>query len=439
MRPESRVQLFLASSLAAVVAASSGCGGSRADVIRIGVLSDCESSFSSQYEATIAGAELPLLRRGARLRGPKPSDGLTRTTVAGKPVELVVGCVREFSRASTLAALRELVEQKKVDIVAGPNGPGDGLVVRDYAKREPGVTFVYAGFDGSVTVVAPAPNVFRFRVTMAQWGAGLGAYAYHVLGWRNAVTISNIEPAPAGFIAEFCSLGGNIVQRLSAGDDLAALVPKIKKTGVDGVFLPTSLIFGLDTGSFVAAWAKRHPDLNHWLVAGDGIFTHNESDRRLLGVVFSNPTPWAPTRSWTSFADEFAQAFPGVIRASPSLRKNPQDPLDPYNAVEATLEALEQVHGDMSHGERRLMNALAALHYASPEGMRRLDRSHQAIAASYLGKMVLRKDGKPTIRQIRVVRNVDQTFGGYLSATTPVGFSNTQPPCKHGHPPSWAK
>ena len=125
MRPECRVQLVLASSLAALVAVASGCGGnSKEDAIRIGVLSDCESSFSSTYEATIAGAELPLLRRGAKLRGPKPSDGVTRTTVAGKPVELVVGCVREFSRASTLSALRELVEQKHVDIVAGRTAQG---------------------------------------------------------------------------------------------------------------------------------------------------------------------------------------------------------------------------------------------------------------------------------------------------------------------------
>jgi branched-chain amino acid transport system substrate-binding protein len=411
---------------------ASGCGHTGNDTIRLGVLADCEGSFQNVYEEAIAGAELPLLRRGARLRGSKPSDGVRGASVAGRPVELVIGCTREFSRATTLAALRVLVEQKGVDVVAGPNGPADGLVVRDYAKREPGVTFVYAGFDSPVTIVAPASNVFRFRVTMAQWAAGLGAYAYHQLGWRNAVTISNIAPAAAGFIAEFCSIGGNIVKRLVPGNDLAALVNDIPKKGVDGVFLPTSLIFGYDTESFVAAWARHHPDLGNWLVAGDGILAAGARDRRLLGVVFSNPTPWAPTQSWTAFASDFARAFP-------AMKHNAQDALDFYNAVEATLEALEQAHGDLSGGERRLREALGRLRFASPEGLRSLDRDHQAIAISYLGQLVLDKRGKLGVRQIRVVRGVEQTFGGNLDATTPVGFSSTQPPCKHGHPPPWAR
>jgi branched-chain amino acid transport system substrate-binding protein len=416
----------------ALVAAVSGCGSPKVATVRIGVLADCESSqFAGGYEAEIAGAELPLLRRGARLRGPKPSAGVTAATVAGKRVELVLGCVREFSRASTLAALRLLVERERVDIVVGPSGPADGLVVRDYAKRRPGVTFVYAGFDGPVTLVAPAPNVFRFRVTMAQWAAGLGAYAYHQLGWRKAVTIGNIEPGPAGFIAEFCSLGGTVVKRLwPTTGDLGPLVEEIAKTGADGVFLPTSLFYA--TESFVKAWAAVHPDLGRWLVAGDGILTTGlaAKDARLVGVVGSNPTPWAPTRAWTAFGAEFAGAFP-------ALKDDLQDPLDFYNATEAPLEALEQVHGDLSHGERGLMDALARLHFASPEGPRTLDRYHQAVAVIYLGKMVRGTNGRLTVRQIRVVRNVDQTFGGHFSGTAPAA-SLTQPACVRGNPPAWA-
>jgi len=437
MRADGRPRTFrlaLGAIVVALVAIVSGCGRTTMTTIRIGVLADCESSvFASDFERVIAGAELPLLRRGAQLRGSRPSAGVTSATVAGKRVELVVGCVREFSRASTLAALRLLVEQKKVDVVVGPMGPADGLVVRDYAKREPGVAFVYAGFDGAVTLIAPAPNVFRFRVTMAQWGAGLGAYAYHELGWRTAVTIGNIEPGPVGFIAEFCSLGGKIVKRLwQGGNDLGALAADIPKTGVDGVFLPTSLY---DTESFVAAWAKRHPDLGRWLVAGDGILTvgltKGRTDERLLGVVASNPTPWAPTHAWTAFATEFSRAFPAI-------GDNLQDPLDPYDATEAVLEALEQVHGDLSHGELRLMHALARLRFDSPEGPRRLDSHHQAIGVIYLGKMVRGKNGELTVRQIRIVPNVDQTFGGYFSGTTPA-VSRTQPACRRGHVPSWAR
>jgi branched-chain amino acid transport system substrate-binding protein len=422
--------LALAVGVVSLGWAAAGCGGRAVAPIRIGVLADCEGLFATVYEAAITGAELPLLRRGARLAGTQPSDGIADATVAGKPVELVIGCVREFQRASTLAALRLLVERDRVDVVLGPNGPADGLVVRDYAKRRPKTTFIYAGFDGAATLVAPAPNVFRFRVTMAQWAAGLGAYAYHVLGWRRAVTIGNIEPGPAGFIAEFCSLGGTIVQRLwQTGPDLGSLVRRIPHAGVDGVFLPTSLY---NTESFVTAWYRRHHDLGRWLVVGDGAFTSGAGDRRLVGVVASNPTPWAPVPSWTSYVAQLRRAFP---RSEVSA----QDALDFYNAMEATLEALEHVHGDLGASERRLMRALAGLRYASPEGPRTLDRFHQAIANSYLGKMVVGHNGKLAIRQIRVVRGVDQTFGGHLTATTPIGLTANEPPCTQGNPPPWAR
>jgi branched-chain amino acid transport system substrate-binding protein len=431
--PVTRTLLPLAGLVAGLVTMASGCGGGKTEVIRIGVLSDCESSFASGYEATIAGAELPLILRGAALRGPNPSDGVKGGSVAGKRVELLVRCVREFSRASTIAALRLLVERDGVDVVAGPNGPADGLVVRDYAKRKPGVTFVYPGFDGAVTLNDPAPNVFRYRVTMAQWGAGLGWYAYRRLGWRHAVTIGNIEPGPAGFIAEFCSLGGKIAKRLWLdGGDLGALVAKIPKTGVDGVFLPTSL-FSYDTESFVAAWAARHRDLSRWLVAGDGILTVGLSahDRRLLGVVASNPTPWITTHGWATYSAELARAFPAA-------KADPIGALDFFDSVEPVIEALEQVHGDLSHGERRLMDALARLKFASPEGPRRLDSKHQAVGVIYLGKMVRDKNGKLSVRTIRVVPNVDQTFGGHFSGTT-AAVSRTQPACKRGLVPSWAR
>jgi branched-chain amino acid transport system substrate-binding protein len=428
-----RAQLAVCSLACSLIALATGCGGHQAAPIRIGALADCEGLFAPLYEETLAGFELPLLERGATLVGAQPAAGVRDASVAGKRVELVFGCVREFSRASTLAQLRRLVEQEHVEIVLGPSGPADGLVVRDYAKRHPGITFVYAGFDEASTLDNPAPNLFRFRVTMAQWGAGLGTYAYRTLGWRRAVTVGQ-DGAPtwlgvSGFIAEFCSLGGDVVQRLwLQGNDFRPLVAKIPARGVDGVFLPTSL-YG--TKGFITAWSARHRKLARSLVAGDVVLTQNPTDRRLLGVVASNPTPWVPTRAWTRFTTEFARTFQGI-------KVEPINALDSFDAMEPVLEALEHVHGDLSHGERALMAALARLRFQSPEGERRLDAHHQAIGNIYLGRMETSGDGKLVVRPIRVVPNVDETFGGYLSGRTSAA-SRSRPVCKHGHPPSWAR
>src|SRR5260221_987890 len=86
------------------------CGGKGPNPVKIGVLTDCNGAFSSFYDTTVAGAELPLLERGARLSGKRPSDGVEGASVAGKPVELVIGC-EGGTFGTMLAEARRLVEQ----------------------------------------------------------------------------------------------------------------------------------------------------------------------------------------------------------------------------------------------------------------------------------------------------------------------------------------
>src|SRR5262245_40091762 len=52
-----------------------------------------------------------------------------------------------------------------------------------------------------------------------QWAAGLGTYAYDVLGWRRATILAGDEPSgwdgSAAFVAEFCALGGKVDAEVS--------------------------------------------------------------------------------------------------------------------------------------------------------------------------------------------------------------------------------
>jgi hypothetical protein len=76
---------------AAVITGCSACGGGR-QAVRVGVLTDCQGGLSFLYQATLSGAELPLLERGAKLLGDQPSDGVAGITVAGRRVKLLLGC-----------------------------------------------------------------------------------------------------------------------------------------------------------------------------------------------------------------------------------------------------------------------------------------------------------------------------------------------------------
>jgi branched-chain amino acid transport system substrate-binding protein len=412
---------------------ATGCGGGgSADPIKIAFVTDCGPPFNDDIEPTLAGAELPFLQRGAKLRGHDPSSGVTGATVAGRRVQLLRGCVRYTNFVTLFETLRELVEREGADIVVGPNNQGEGLVVKEYARKNPGVTFsTSTSGEQATTLEHPVPNLFRFGADAAQDSAGLGAYAYRALGWRNAVTVGADDPEGwpqvAGFDAEFCSLGGRVVKSLWPSDletKFARWVKKIPTTGVDGVVFPNEL---LSAHRFMTAWAKRHPRS----VLGDRLLVNAAqfNDRltnRMVGMVGVSNWPLRRTPAVRHYDASSARAFPD-LKGQPDVLA--------YDEMEPVLEALQRVKGDLSHGERRLQKTLAGLTFRAPNGPISLDARHQAIAPMYLGQ-VQKRHGKLVVRQIAVVPKVEQTFGGYFtSATPPPG--RKPPVCRRRKPPPW--
>ncbi len=77
--------------------------------------------------------------------------------------------------------------------------------------------------------------------------------------------------------------------------------------------------------------------------------------------------------------------------------------------MEAVLQALEKVHGDLSNGERRFQAALAKVELDAPNGHIRLDGNRQAIGASYLNRILPGK-GSPAL---------DDVQGGPETSTRP--------------------
>ena len=113
--------------------------------------------------------------------------------VAGRhPIEIVgYGCADDTPEKA-IEETRRLIEQLGAEILIGPLSGDEGIAVANYAKEHPEVTFLN-GTSGAqdTTLKVQAPNFFRFNSDGAQWTAGLGDYAYNVLGWRTAVTIAD--------------------------------------------------------------------------------------------------------------------------------------------------------------------------------------------------------------------------------------------------------
>jgi len=412
------------------IAVAAGCGGSKAEPFRIGILSDCYGPFSSAHELIVASAELPLIKRGARLQGRKPSDGLEPLRVAGKHVELRIGCVT--GTEDVLPEARRLVEEDGAKVVVGPLSPEHGLVLREYARRRPETVFLIQPSGAlELTLTDPAPNIFRFTFDAAQYAAGLGSYAYRQLGWRTAATITDDIPYGwanvAGFIAEFCALGGHIVDRewIGLGSDPAETVPRIP-TSADGVYLGAGIS---PLQGFIRRYAARHADLSRRLLSNANLLFDPQIVAGAPGLVVGGNIPLSPTRTEEAYVAAFTRVFPSIPAAAALT------PLAvPYrDGVEAALEALEHTRPDQPY-----MEALGRVRLESPMGRIQLDRNRQAIGPSYLSQVGTDAQGKPAIRTLRVVRNVEQTFGGYFKPGDPPP-SRTAPTCTQGDPPPWAR
>jgi hypothetical protein len=92
-----------------------GCGGDDRATFRIGVLTDCVGIYRTLEDAELSGAQLPLIERGARLRGSRPGEGLTSAKVAGVRVELVRGCTETGEFTTMFEQVRRLVDREKVE------------------------------------------------------------------------------------------------------------------------------------------------------------------------------------------------------------------------------------------------------------------------------------------------------------------------------------
>jgi len=241
----------------------------------------------------------------------------------------------------------------------------------------------------------------------------------------------------AAFDAEFCSLGGTIVKRVwypSYTADATAVANEIPHN-VDGVVL--------DNPSVLLALAKTDPQLRGNLSRKVVLTSVGPSTSlyplgaRAAGVAAAGPSlplPGADARPGLApgarYRAEFARAFPKI----PKLLLGFFD-VAYYNAMAATLQALDEVHGDLSGGEKLFMAALAKVTLDAPNGRISLDAKHLGIGPNYVWQLQGPKL-KPVV--IRTIPRVDASFGGYFKPTDPPP-SKTTPACVKRTPPRWAR
>ena len=197
-----------------------------------------------------------------------PIKGMTGGTIAGHPVKLVgIGCSND-SADLAISETKRLMEKLGADILIGPLSGDEGVAVAKYAKAHPKKTFVN-GTSGALdtTMIVRAPNFFRWNGDGAQWNAGTGWVAYNVLGWRKVDVIVDDYSfgwtSAAGFIAEFCALGGQVTKRvfppLNTTDYSSYVAQLDPPNAIDGYFWAVG---GTGTLTALKAFEQKYGQIN---------------------------------------------------------------------------------------------------------------------------------------------------------------------------------
>jgi branched-chain amino acid transport system substrate-binding protein len=199
---------------------------------------------------------------------------------------------------------------------------------------------------------------------------------------------------------------------------------------VDGVLLLTG---GTNTIAAEKAFIDIGKQPGKYLLGGSSVMdpTSFTVGDPLVGLTGGSPVPLGGSSAdWKSYIDGFTKQFPKV----------PGDSLFTvlyYDGMDAVIQALTKVKGDLSGNEKAFQTALKGLQPTFPNGKVKLDANRNSIQPAYVVQVV--KNGSSLgFKVVQTVPSVDQTFGGLFSASSPAP-SRTEPAKATGSPPPWAQ
>ncbi len=412
-----RTKLLMA---AAIVALTAGAAQAQ-DKIKIGVLATLEGALTTLGEDALRGMEVAMKQAGAK--------------AGGKTIEVITFSTNA-SPDSAIRGARKLVEQDKVDILIGPVSGSEGIAIRDYSKTQPQVTFLN-GSSGALetTYVTPSPNFYRFNLDGSQWLSGLGTYIYNDKKWRKIATVAEDYSFPYtqlfGFIPEYCSLGGQIVEKFwvpLGTKDFASVIAKLPDD-VDAIYLGLG---GGDAVNFFNQYAQaggKAKLVGGSILVDQTVLSSKGAAKRIaIGIPSAGPQAdvWDNAK-WNAWVKLYQDSFPADKRfTSPSLTGTAY-----YNDFNAVFEVLNKINGDLSDGHKKFREELAKIELDAPNGKIKLDQNRQAIGINFITEVVELPNGDLVNKAVKLIPDVKQTLGFTPEQFAKLGLpSRTNPECK---------
>ena len=268
------------------------------------------------------------------------------------------------------------------------------------------------------------------------WNAGLGDLAYNKLRWKTAAVVADdysfAWTSAAGFIAEFCAVGGNVTKRVFPPlntTDYSSYAQQMP-TNVDGTFVAVG---GAGLIPFLKAYEQAHGPI-------DG--------KKFIGNLF-----WGTPGQFEQLCTRVSGAYVGGAGTAGDLATMAAKALQPqlgksfktippfgaaapqasstftygfYVNTWGLISGLKAVKGNISGGQKALQAAIGKVMLATRTARSTWTRTARRSSTSSTSSST--KDGKLAVKTVGDIPGVDQTFGGTFSPLTPAP-GRTTPKC----------
>lgn len=367
------------------------CGGARPEAtakrqIKIGFLQPLTGPFAQSAQDQIRGFKLYLNEIGNK--------------VEGRAIEVVIEDT-ETNPATGLTKARKLVEQHKVDIVAGIISDAVGYAVAPYIieQKVPLVLTIASG--DKQTKKLFNRYVFRASYSNSQLSHPLGEWLFKH-GHRN-IALVGLEYAwgyetLGGVAKTFIEQGGRVVQEIYVPLGMFDFMPytmavKPQADAVVGIF-GGSLALNF-VRAYQEAGLKRRIPLFGTVLTEESILP--EEGEAALGAV----TVLNYARTGTSVNRRFLENYKAAYNIEVSFVAEQS-----YTGARMIVEAIKAVRGNIEDKDA-FLDALEKVEFEAPRGPFKLDKFHNPVQNVYIRKVV-RSDGKLENKVIDTISRVSQ-------------------------------
>ncbi|MFI5268049.1 MAG: ABC transporter substrate-binding protein [Chloroflexota bacterium] len=329
-------------------------------------------------------------------------------SVAGRQIQTIVVDDVETQPDAALAKAKQLVEDQKVNVLAGIVATPVCYAVASYVKQAQVPLMVAADCaaqDLTTNEKYVSPYLTRFTTinsaqsdTAADWAIGAGYKKAIVMTLDYGAGIESSDLFASAFIAR----GGTVVQELHPPLGTNDYGPYLAQMTTDADllanFIPGAdgLKFGQQYKNYLGQRKLQILDIGAGSTSGTNFTQLGDQTIGMIAEAFYSQAYDAPAN----------QAFIKQWKD-----KNPNNPIseevaDGYVTAQAFAAAVQKVNGNIED-KQAFLNALYATDIDSPRGHLKLDDRHDIIEANFMYQIVSGSNG-PAEKMLKTYENVSQ-------------------------------